>query len=307
MNQHSSDNVETNQKKKLIILIAGIVVLALALGTVGTLWYMKQTERTKAARRQCEIKVAQVSKANAVWKSLVHNSVITDLTKGDSDNAKELAKIMSEKVPDAVSCTANSPEELGSQSAEALAASEWYAVKAKRVRELAVTLLDENSKKDKDKDKDKQNEETKKQEINESTGIVIQRSNVVPPKPKPTPAPTKNNQDTKKQKTEEKPKTNSNTKNPPCKKGDKNCTSKVEENTSEEGKGNTEPGKKGNEEGKGSTEPGKKGNEDGAGAKKPKGNGQEDPNGKAKKGNQDSSAKTDLVGPPPSSESPQKP
>lgn len=153
MNQHSSDNVETNQKKKLIILIAGIVVLALALGIVGTLWYMKQTERTKAARRQCEIKVAQVSKANTVWKSLMHDKVITDLTKGDSDNAKELAKIMSEKVPDAVSCTADSPEELGSKSAEALAASEWYAVKAKRVRELAVTLLDENSKKDKDKDK----------------------------------------------------------------------------------------------------------------------------------------------------------
>ncbi|RFT38838.1 ATPase, partial [Bifidobacteriaceae bacterium NR015] len=82
MNQHSSDNVETNQKKKLIILIAGIVVLALALGIVGTLWYMKQTERTKAARRQCEIKVAQVSKANTVWKSLMHDKVITDLTKG---------------------------------------------------------------------------------------------------------------------------------------------------------------------------------------------------------------------------------
>ena len=202
MNQHSSDNVETNQKKKLIILIAGIVVLALALGIVGTLWYMKQTERTKAARRQCEIKVAQVSKANTVWKSLMHDKVITDLTKGDSDNAKELAKIMSEKVPDKVSCTADSPEELGSKSAEALAASEWYAVKAKRVRELAVTLLDENSKKD--KDKDKQDEETKKQEINESTGIVIQRSNIVPPKPTPKPTPTKNNQNTKKQNTEEK-------------------------------------------------------------------------------------------------------
>lgn len=212
MNQHSSDSVEKSQKKKLIILIVGIVVLALALGTVGTLWYMKQTERTKAARKQCEIKVAQVSKANAVWKSLVHNSVITDLTKGDSDNAKELAKIMSEKVPDAVSCTANSPEELGSQSAEALAASEWYAVKAKKVRELAVTLIDENNKKDKDKDKDKQDEETKKQEINESTGIVIQRSNVVPPKPKPTPAPTTNTQDTKKQKTEKKPETKTNKK-----------------------------------------------------------------------------------------------
>lgn len=286
MNQHSSDNVETNQKKKLIILIAGIVVLALALGTVGTLWYMKQTERTKAARRQCEIKVAQVSKANAVWKSLVHNSVITDLTKGDSDNAKELAKIMSEKVPDAVSCTANSPEELGSQSAEALAASEWYAVKAKKVRELAVTLIDENNKKDKDKDKDKdkQDEETKKQEINESTGIVIQRSNVVPPKPKPTPAPTTNTQDTKKQKTEKKPETktnkkpekNSNTENPQCKKGDKNCTESENENTSEEGKGN---GKS-------------KGSEDGSGDGNHKGNsGQGDPNDKAKKDNQDSSDK----------------
>lgn len=278
MNQHSSDNVETNQKKKLIILIAGIVVLALALGTVGTLWYMKQTERTKAARRQCEIKVAQVSKANAVWKSLVHNSVITDLTKGDSDNAKELAKIMSEKVPDAVSCTANSPEELGSQSAEALAASEWYAVKAKRVRELAVTLIDENNKKD--KDKDKQDEETKKQEINESTGIVIQRSNVVPPKPKPTPAPTKNTQNTKKQNTENKTQTktekNSNTENPQCKKGDKNCTESENENTSEEGKENGKP----------------KGNGDGAGAEKPKGNsGQGDPNDKAKKDNQDSDKK----------------
>lgn len=280
MNQHSSDNVETNQKKKLIILIAGIVVLALALGTVGTLWYMKQTERTKAARRQCEIKVAQVSKANAVWKSLVHNSVITDLTKGDSDNAKELAKIMSEKVPDAVSCTANSPEELGSQSAEALAASEWYAVKAKKVRELAVTLIDENNKKDKDKDKDKQDEETKKQEINESTGIVIQRSNVVPPKPKPTPAPTKNTQNTKKQNTENKTQTktekNSNTENPQCKKGDKNCTESENENTSEEGKGNGKP----------------KGSGDGAGAEKPKGNsGQGDPNDKAKKDNQDSDKK----------------
>lgn len=270
MNQHSSDSVEKSQKKKLIILIVGIVVLALALGAVGTLWYMKQTERTKAARKQCEIKVAQISKAKAVWKSLVHNSVITDLTKGDSDNAKELAKIMSEKVPDAVSCTANSPEELGSQSVEALAASEWYAVKAKRVRELAVTLIDENNKKD--KDKDKQDEETKKQEINESTGIVIQRSNVVPPKPKPTPAPTTNTQDTKKQKTEK----NKN------KDKDKNKDKNKDKDT--------------------------KGSEDGSGDGNHKGNdGQEDPNDKAKKGDQDPSAKADLIGPPPSPESPQKP
>lgn len=282
MNQHSSDNVETNQKKKLIILIAGIVVLALALGIVGTLWYMKQTERTKAARRQCEIKVAQVSKANTVWKSLMHDKVITDLTKGDSDNAKELAKIMSEKVPDKVSCTADSPEELGSKSAEALAASEWYAVKAKRVRELAVTLLDENSKKD--KDKDKQDEETKKQEINESTGIVIQRSNIVPPKPKPT--PTKNTQNTKKQNTgkkpetnsetkpETKPETNSNTENTQCK---KNCT-QHEEKTNGEGEGSEKSGKK--DSGDGSGDGSNKVN-----------NGQTDPE---KKSNNDSNKKTHV-------------
>ncbi|MFU0557440.1 ATPase [Gardnerella swidsinskii] len=282
MNQHSSDSVEKSQKKKLIILIVGIVVLALALGAVGTLWYMKQTERTKAARKQCEIKVAQISKAKAVWKSLVHNSVITDLTKGDSDNAKELAKIMSEKVPDAVSCTANSPEELGSQSVEALAASEWYAVKAKRVRELAVTLIDENNKKD--KDKDKQDEETKKQEINESTGIVIQRSNVVPPKPKPTPAPTTNTQDTKKQKTEK------NKNKDKDKNKDKNKDKEKEQEKNKEKDKDT------------------KGSEDGSGDGNHKRNdGQEDPNDKAKKGDQDPSAKADLIGPPPSSESPQKP
>lgn len=282
MNQHSSDSVEKSQKKKLIILIVGIVVLALALGAVGTLWYMKQTERTKAARKQCEIKVAQISKAKAVWKSLVHNSVITDLTKGDSDNAKELAKIMSEKVPDAVSCTANSPEELGSQSVEALAASEWYAVKAKRVRELAVTLIDENNKKD--KDKDKQDEETKKQEINESTGIVIQRSNVVPPKPKPTPAPTTNTQDTKKQKTKK------NKNKDKDKNKDKNKDKEKEQEKNKEKDKDT------------------KGSEDGSGDGNHKGNdGQEDPNDKAKKGDQDPSAKADLIGPPPSPESPQKP
>lgn len=280
MNQHSSDSVEKSQKKKLIILIVGIVVLALALGAVGTLWYMKQTERTKAARKQCEIKVAQVSKAKAVWKSLVHNSIITDLTKGDSDNAKELAKIMSEKVPDAVSCTANSPEELGSQSVEALAASEWYAVKAKRVRELAVTLIDENNKKD--KDKDKQDKETKKQEINESTGIVIQRSNVVPPKPKPTPAPKTNTQDTKKQKTEK---------------------NKNKDKDKEKDKKKEQEQEKNKEKDKDT-----KGSEDGSGDGNHKGNdGQEDPNDKAKKGDQDPSAKADLIGPPPSPESPQKP
>lgn len=294
MNQHSSDSVEKSQKKKLIILIVGIVVLALALGAVGTLWYMKQTERTKAARKQCEIKVAQVSKAKTVWKSLVHNSIITDLTKGDSDNAKELAKIMSEKVPDAVSCTANSPEELGSQSVEALAASEWYAVKAKRVRELAVTLIDENNKKD--KDKDKQDKETKKQEINESTGIVIQRSNVVPPKP--TPAPKTNTQDTKKQKTE-KNKNKDKDKNKDKEKDKK----KEQEQEKEKDKDKNKEQEKNKEKDK---DP--KGSEDGFGDGNPKGNsGQEDPNDTAKKGDQDPSAKADLIGPPPSSESPQKP
>ena len=177
-------NVDQNRKRKLIVLVVGIVVLALALTTLGTFWYIKQTERTKAARKQCEIKVAQVMQANNLWKQLIANKVILGLTKDNSSDAKKLARVISEKVPDYVACTANSPEELGSQSAQALASYDWYLNRAEKVRTLSVALLNKKKDKDKDNNKDtsKEEEKTKEetQEVQQATNNVIRKSNVVP-------------------------------------------------------------------------------------------------------------------------------
>ena len=207
MIQHTSESADKGKQKKLIILIVGIVVLALALSALGAFWYVKQSERTKAARKQCEVKVAQVMKAKKTWDTLVENRILIKLSEDKSENGKKLAKIIKEKTPDAVSCTANSPEELGSQSAEALAASEWYAVKAKEIRALAVELLNSADTKAEDKDKKEEKKEEKK-EIQRTTSNVIRRANVIPQKTKPAPK-----KDTKKK----------DTKKPECKKGDKNC------------------------------------------------------------------------------------
>ena len=177
-------NVDQNRKRKLIVLVVGIVVLALALTTLGTFWYIKQTERTKAARKQCEIKVAQVMQANNLWKQLIANKVILGLTKDNSSDAKKLARIISEKVPDYVACTASSPEELGSQSAQALASYDWYLNRAEKVRTLSVALLNKNKDKDKgtNKDTSKEEEKTKEEtkEVQQATNNVIRKSNVVP-------------------------------------------------------------------------------------------------------------------------------
>ena len=162
MIQHTSESADKGKKKKLIILIVGIVVLALALSALGAFWYVKQTERTKAARKQCEVKVAQVMKAKKTWDALVKNRILIKLSKDKSENGKKLAEIIKEKTPEAVSCTANSPEELGSQSAEALAASEWYAVKAKEIRALAIELVDSVDTKAEDKDKKEEKKEEKR-------------------------------------------------------------------------------------------------------------------------------------------------
>ncbi|MFW0902182.1 ATPase, partial [Gardnerella sp. Marseille-QA0894] len=207
MIQHTSESADKGKKKKLIILIVGIVVLALALSALGAFWYVKQTERTKAARKQCEVKVAQVMKAKKTWDTLVKNRILIKLSEDKSENGKKLAKIIKETTPEVVSCTANSPEELGSQSAEALAASEWYAVKAKEIRALAVELLNSADTKAEDKDKKEEKKEEKK-EIQRTTSNVIRRANVIPQKTKPAPQNNNKKKDTKK---------------PECKEGDKNC------------------------------------------------------------------------------------
>ena len=220
MIQHTSESADKGKKKKLIILIVGIVVLALALSALGAFWYVKQTERTKAARKQCEVKVAQVMKAKKTWDTLVKNRILIKLSEDKSENGKKLAKIIKETTPEVVSCTANSPEELGSQSAEALAASEWYAVKAKEIRALAVELLNSADTKAEDKDKKEEKKEEKK-EIQRTTSNVIRRANVIPQKTKPAP---QNNNKKEPKKGECKPgDKNCEKQQPKCKPGDKNC------------------------------------------------------------------------------------
>jgi|GEM_PF-4217734 hypothetical protein len=145
-------------------------------------------------------------KAKKTWDALVKNRILIKLSEDKSENGKKLAKIIKETTPEVVSCTANSPEELGSQSAEALAASEWYAVKAKEIRALAVELLNSADTKSEDKDKKEEKKEEKK-EIQRTTSNVIRRANVIPQKTKPAPQ-NNNKKDTKK---------------PECKEGDKDC------------------------------------------------------------------------------------
>ena len=121
-------NNKGNNKKQLIILITGIVVLALVLSGIGVFWYIKQQDRTKAARRQCEIKVSQIMKSSKMWDALKSNSYVQSLANSSEPDAVELKKLLEEKEPEKVSCNANSPEELGSKGAQALAAGEWLSL-----------------------------------------------------------------------------------------------------------------------------------------------------------------------------------
>ena len=263
MIQHTSESADKGKKKKLIILIVGIVVLALALSALGAFWYVKQTERTKAARKQCEVKVAQVMKAKKTWDALVKNRILIKLSKDKSENGKKLAEIIKEKTPEAVSCTANSPEELGSQSAEALAASEWYAVKAKEIRALAIELVDSVDTKAEDKDKKEEKKEEKK-EIQKTTSSVIRRSNIIPQKTNTT--PKDNNKDKDKDKDKNKNKDKDKDKNKDKDKDkNKNNSGNGDENGGSTGNGNTGTGS-GSGSGSGSTGSGSTGNGSGSGS-----------------------------------------
>lgn len=198
MVQHVSSGTGKNaNNKKLITLVVGIVVLAVVLTICGTLWYVKQTEKTKLARRQCEVKVAQVMKASNTWKTLIHNDIFTSLADDSTPEGMALTKILKEKAPSAVACTANSPEELGAQGAQAVAASEWYVSRAKEVRKIAFDILNKDNDyldslgKDQDKDsgdadsaanQNADKKEKEKQEIRKLTGNVIRRAKLTPGK-----------------------------------------------------------------------------------------------------------------------------
>ncbi|MFU0570222.1 ATPase [Gardnerella vaginalis] len=162
---------ENVKKKKLIALISCIVVLALALTGLGSYWYFKQSEETNKARKQCQEEVAKISKPNKTWKKLVGNSFLVTLAQQDSENSKKLASLLAEKAPEPITCNANSAEELGKQSAQAIAASQWYKDEATKIRSLAVSLINEmNEKQDKDKDKDK-DKDNKNADKNKDTSV----------------------------------------------------------------------------------------------------------------------------------------
>ena len=197
MVQHVSSGTGKNaNNKKLITLVVSIVVLAVVLTICGTLWYVKQTEKTKLARKQCEIKVAQVMKASNTWKTLIHNDVFRSLADDSTPEGANLVKILKEKAPSAVACTANSPEELGAQGAQAVAASEWYVSRAKEVRKIAFDILNKDNDyinslgKDDNQDGGDANtpenqdakKEKEKQEIKKLTGSVIRKAKLTPGK-----------------------------------------------------------------------------------------------------------------------------
>ena len=197
MIQHISAKANKGDKRKSTILIASIVVLALILTAAGAFWYVKYTERTRAARKQCELKVAQVMRASKTWKTLINNEIVVNLSLDNTKISDELDRIIHEKTPAVVACTATSPDELGNQGAQAVAASQWYIAKATKVRSMAIKILDaaeENIKKANAADSDKQGEkkEEEKKEIQKVTGTVIRRANAVarvrsntPPAPAP--------------------------------------------------------------------------------------------------------------------------
>ena len=155
------------KKRQLIKFIVGIVVLAIAISSLGAFWYIRQSSRVKEARRQCEEQVAQVSKARKSYEKLVNNQLLINLSHQDNDDSKKLSEMLEEKSPSIVACNANSIEDLGSRNAEALAALQWYSNKSTDIRALAVSLVKEMNDKQ-DQNKDNSQEEQKKEDSNKS-------------------------------------------------------------------------------------------------------------------------------------------
>ncbi|WP_422113714.1 hypothetical protein HXT31_03585 [Gardnerella sp. DNF00622A] len=145
MLENISEATNNGHKKKMIILIAGVIVLALVLGVGGICWSIQHSSRMKEARKQCEIKVAQVSKASQSWKKLTKNSLLISFAQDNSENGKLLAKLLKQRLPETVVCNANSPEELGSQGAQAIAATQWYSDNAQRIRGVTSAMIDKLS------------------------------------------------------------------------------------------------------------------------------------------------------------------
>ena len=177
--------MNNGNKKKMIVLITGVVVLALVLCIGAICWSVQHNARVKEARKACEVQVAQVTKANKSWNKLIKNSLLVSFAKEDSENGKLLNKLMKLRIPETVVCNANSPEALGAQNAQAIAAAQWYSDNAQRIRSITSIMIDKAAG-DESTQEDKKKEEESQKQLQELTAPVIRKAPRVQRRPRLT-------------------------------------------------------------------------------------------------------------------------
>ena len=175
MLENISKVMNNGNKKKMIVLITGFVVLALVLCIGAICWSVQHNARVKEARKTCEVQVAQVTKANKSWNKLIKNSLLVSFAKEDSENGKLLNKLMKLRIPETVVCNANSPEALGAQNAQAIAAAQWYSDNAQRIRSITSIMIDKAAG-DESTQEDKKKEEESQKQLQKLTDPVIRKA-----------------------------------------------------------------------------------------------------------------------------------
>ncbi|EIK84891.1 hypothetical protein [Gardnerella pickettii] len=175
MLENISKVMNNGNKKKMIVLITGFVVLALVLCIGALCWSVQHNARVKEARKACEVQVAQVTKANKSWNKLIKNSLLVSFAKEDSENGKLLNKLMKLRIPETVVCNANSPEALGAQNAQAVAAAQWYSDNAQRIRSITSIMIDKAAG-DESTQEDKKKEEESQKQLQKLTDPVIRKA-----------------------------------------------------------------------------------------------------------------------------------
>ena len=93
---------------------------------------------------------------------------------------------MKQRLPETVVCNANSPEELGSQGAQAIAATQWYSDNAQRIRGVTSAMIDKLSAASTDTTanaQEKQKAEESQKELQKITAPVIRIAPKVKRKP----------------------------------------------------------------------------------------------------------------------------
>lgn len=175
MLENISKVMNNGNKKKMIVLITGVVVLALVFCIGALCWSVQHNARVKEARKACEVQVAQVTKANKSWNKLIKNSLLVSFAKEDSENGKLLNKLMKLRIPETVVCNANSPEALGAQNAQAIAAAQWYSDNAQRIRSITSIMIDKAAG-DESTQEDKKKEEESQKQLQKLTDPVIRKA-----------------------------------------------------------------------------------------------------------------------------------